>query len=54
MSSFFAVDGIFGEHGHATIEMTMRYAHLAPSALDDAIERLEGTYRARDEMALGN
>jgi integrase len=40
--------------GHATIEMTMRYAHLAPSALDDAIERLEGTYRARDEMALDN
>jgi len=28
--------------GHATIEMTMRYAHLAPDALDAAIDSLEG------------
>lgn len=28
--------------GHSTIEMTQRYAHLAPSALIDAIKKLEG------------
>lgn len=27
--------------GHATITMTMRYSHLAPEALDTAIERLD-------------
>ena len=28
--------------GHSTIEMTMRYAHLAPSALVDAVAVLDG------------
>jgi len=35
--------------GHATIEMTMRYAHLAPNVMEDAIELLEGTYGAQEE-----
>jgi integrase len=28
--------------GHATIEMTMRYAHLAPAVKEDAVTRLDG------------
>lgn len=31
--------------GHSTITMTERYAHLAPSDLDEAIDVLEPTYR---------
>jgi len=27
--------------GHATIEMTMRYAHLAPEARESAVQQLD-------------
>ena len=27
--------------GHKTLEITLRYAHLAPSNLDEAIKKLE-------------
>lgn len=28
--------------GHATIEMTMRYAHLSPHVIRDAVHLLDG------------
>jgi hypothetical protein len=28
--------------GHATLEMTMRYAHLSPDVKKDAVRALEG------------
>ena len=30
--------------GHATIEMTMRYAHLAPEARESAVQQLDRRY----------
>lgn len=34
--------------GHATIDMTMRYAHLSPAAMNEAISLLDGTIVALD------
>jgi hypothetical protein len=33
--------------GHATLAMTMRYAHLAPERLRTAVSRLEGLTSAQ-------
>ena len=37
--------------GHATIEMTMRYAHLAPSMHIDAVAKLDGPYLGTGDSA---
>jgi site-specific recombinase XerD len=41
--------------GHATIEMTMRYAHLSPNVKKDAVKALDmrprGTYGAHSQEA---
>ena len=39
--------------GHATIEMTMRYAHLSPGRPRDAVRMLELPARCKD-VAMGN
>ncbi len=39
--------------GHATIEMTMRYAHLAPSARRDAIATLDRPAESGHQMGTG-
>ncbi len=35
--------------GHADIKMTMRYAHLAPSHLDDAVQKMVAKKKENDE-----
>jgi site-specific recombinase XerD len=35
--------------GHATIEMTMRYAHLSPQVGRHAVQLLDGTSTAHEE-----
>jgi site-specific recombinase XerD len=32
--------------GHKTLEITLRYAHLAPSNVEDAIQKLEEDHAA--------
>ena len=39
--------------GHATIEMTMRYAHLAPSVRRDAIATLDRPAKTGHQMGTG-
>ena len=39
--------------GHSTVQMTMRYAHLAPSALRSSVEVLHDAEK-RDAERLGN
>ncbi len=40
--------------GHATIDMTMRYAHLSPAAKTEAIGLLDGTIVALNDEPLRN
>jgi integrase len=40
--------------GHATIDMTMRYAHLSPAAKNEAIALLDGTNMAPNGNRVSN
>ncbi|MFZ2089151.1 MAG: tyrosine-type recombinase/integrase [Desulfobaccales bacterium] len=40
--------------GHSDIKMTMRYAHLAPGHLEDAVNALNDLGRKGDGKLLGN
>lgn len=40
--------------GHATIDMTMRYAHLSPAAKNEAISLLDGNNTATRQVPAGN
>jgi integrase len=40
--------------GHATIQMTMRYAHLAPHVTRDAVRLLDAGHPVPDGVTLGN
>jgi integrase len=40
--------------GHASIQMTERYAHLAPTVLTDAIRVLENTYQNKSKALYGH
>jgi site-specific recombinase XerD len=42
--------------GHASIEMTMRYAHLSPDVRRDAVQVLDGygTYTAHEAAEVQN
>ncbi|QDE85000.1 hypothetical protein BHS07_27625 [Myxococcus xanthus] len=40
--------------GHATIEMTMRYAHLAPEARESAVQQLDQPVSFQRHAALAN
>ncbi len=40
--------------GHATIDMTMRYAHLSPAAKNEAIRLLDGNNTAIRQKVVGN
>ena len=40
--------------GHETIQMTMRYAHLAPERMRDAVEALETPVQAGPRREVGN